>query len=369
VSLSDNKELSDKLGLLKDSYREVLDATKHQDDKVGRYLTAVSFLIAGAIALGTRTDLVGAAYQLEPAPAKPILLPAYLLSLFLLFIVVSLMFLVTGMGARLHRPGKGTPLNSHLFFLVVADMEEKEEGSWGKLWVGDSGLIGMALVDDYKSEVVNIALRAKQKYNRTILAGGFLQLAALCLVLAATLGFLAKAFPSVVGSSSQAIDWAELLPRLVTAIVVAVFAGFLAFDFAWFEHFDGDSSIHRWSRQFFNRSKQSSFRALLVLAAPLYIVMALARPWGRFHHLGGTFGYYEWPALVELVLVIFAMFTVWKTTKHHLVVTLIGAGFAFVPASFEAIHQLQLGHLVSAGMVVVLLLGLRLYKEPHPTSG
>lgn len=33
------------------TYREVLDATKHQDDKVGRFLTAISFLTAGTVAV------------------------------------------------------------------------------------------------------------------------------------------------------------------------------------------------------------------------------------------------------------------------------------------------------------------------------
>src|SRR4051794_32127601 len=33
------------------AYKEVLDATKHQDDKVGRFLTAIAFLTTGSIAL------------------------------------------------------------------------------------------------------------------------------------------------------------------------------------------------------------------------------------------------------------------------------------------------------------------------------
>ena len=35
-------------------YEEVLDATKHQDDKIGRFLAAIAFLFAGAVAFGTR---------------------------------------------------------------------------------------------------------------------------------------------------------------------------------------------------------------------------------------------------------------------------------------------------------------------------
>ena len=40
-----------KLEFAKEAYAEVLDATKHQDDKVGRYLAALAFLTTGAIAL------------------------------------------------------------------------------------------------------------------------------------------------------------------------------------------------------------------------------------------------------------------------------------------------------------------------------
>src|SRR5687767_12578535 len=47
----DPDEVEAKLQLIEFSYREVLDATKHQDDKIGRMLTSVAFLTAAAMAL------------------------------------------------------------------------------------------------------------------------------------------------------------------------------------------------------------------------------------------------------------------------------------------------------------------------------
>ncbi|MDP8928253.1 MAG: hypothetical protein M3O70_06675 [Actinomycetota bacterium] len=34
---------------LRETYQEVLAAMKHEDDKVGRFLTAIAFLVAGAL--------------------------------------------------------------------------------------------------------------------------------------------------------------------------------------------------------------------------------------------------------------------------------------------------------------------------------
>ena len=44
----------DKVEIASRSYKEVLDATVHQDDKVGRILTAAAFLTTGALTIITR---------------------------------------------------------------------------------------------------------------------------------------------------------------------------------------------------------------------------------------------------------------------------------------------------------------------------
>src|SRR6266542_1230619 len=89
------QEIREKLELLRLSYTEVLDATKHQDDKIGRFLAAVAFLIGGAVAAGTRTELVATRYAVDGTRwAMP--LPGYLLVLFFVVIVITLLLLVSG---------------------------------------------------------------------------------------------------------------------------------------------------------------------------------------------------------------------------------------------------------------------------------
>jgi hypothetical protein len=354
-ALSQDQELTDKLKLLQDSYKEVLDATKHQDDKIGRFLTAVSFLIGGSIALGTRTDLLQAAYQLEAPPAEPVLLPAYLLSLFLLFIVICLLLLVTGLGARLYRPDEQIAArDSHLFFFSIADTYGRP-GEWGRLWAGDSMAIGESLAREYEGEIVNIAVRAKRKYERTLYAGAFLQLAIVFLALAATLGFLAEEFPKVPGSGAgqPAVDWTAIAPRLTVIVAVAAFALFLAIDFAGFERYH-DSQ--RWMRL--------SFLGL----CPAYVAIVLWHP-GDLHNWWNVFGFFGVGALIQFGIAVTGLVTswpAWTSPTQRVGAVTVTLVFILGPAAFLAFDQIELGQLIGAGLVVVLLLGMRLFTRPFP---
>ncbi len=347
TALSKDSELKDKLDLLRESYREVLDAVKHQDDKVGRFLTAVAFLVAGSIALGTRTGILRAGYQLEKSPANPVHLPAYLLSLFLFFIMISLGLLVTGMGAKLNPPGDGKPVPSHLFFFRISEMPAEE---WNGLWSVDSKAVGQSLIDEYQGEIVNIARRATNKYRRTLYAGAFLQLAILSLVLAAGLGFLADSFPRVSGAGNP-VDWFAFQPRLVVAITIAAFALFLALDFWRNERFDKKDKLQR------------RLRTALILVCPTYAFFTVLHA-GELRHVFGTFGFYDFSAAVIALVFAWAVWMVWDTRAKTAMI--VGAiGFILVPGSFFSFHHLQLGLLVGAGMIVVVLLALRLFPLPR----
>lgn len=215
VALSEDPDLRDKIDLLRASYKEVLEATEHQDEKIGRFLTAVAFLIIAAITLGSRGDVLNVAYQLQQPPAKPVRLPAYLLVVFLCLILVTLVLLVTGLGARLSRPSSD---RSRLFFLLIAAMSSQ---GWDRAWSWDSRTIGRSLTTEYLGEIRNIAQRVTRKYGRTFAAGIFLQAATLCLILATVLGFLADAFPKTDGGSF--IDWSAFMPRLLASSVLGAF--------------------------------------------------------------------------------------------------------------------------------------------------
>src|SRR5690349_18299080 len=90
---SEGTNIDRKLELITTSYDQVLDATKHQDDKIGQLLTSIAFLTAATIALAA----------LEPAQvlARRFLIPPFRaplglisLSVFLLGIAFSVMLLL-----------------------------------------------------------------------------------------------------------------------------------------------------------------------------------------------------------------------------------------------------------------------------------
>ncbi|WP_217996947.1 hypothetical protein, partial [Nocardioides jensenii] len=83
-----------KLDLAERSYKEVLDATKHQDDKVGRFLTAIAFLTTGAIALITTNPSTAIAreFALPGGSSQPLL--AWVTGVFLAFTLGSVTLLL-----------------------------------------------------------------------------------------------------------------------------------------------------------------------------------------------------------------------------------------------------------------------------------
>src|ERR1700675_295136 len=90
-----------RLDLARKSYEEVLDATKHQDDKIGRFLTAIAFLFTGAIAFGARPEIIGIRVGVA---ATPVALPEIFLGVFLALSVIAVLLLLVGLGPNLNLP-------------------------------------------------------------------------------------------------------------------------------------------------------------------------------------------------------------------------------------------------------------------------
>src|SRR5664280_360809 len=130
-----------RLTLLTTSYREVLDATKHQDDKVGRLLTATAFLTAAALALA---NLVGG--RALPRPfiiGRESLPPLALLALlvFLLCVVLAAVMLVYSIATPLKIPAfvnasrEGADRGfSQIYFFSIAELAKEE---WQAKWAVD----------------------------------------------------------------------------------------------------------------------------------------------------------------------------------------------------------------------------------------
>jgi hypothetical protein len=342
----DDSALRSKLDLLELSYKEVLDATKHQDDKVGRFLTAVSFLVIGAITLGTKPELMAVRYQLEPSRA-PVPLPAWLLILFFMFIAMSLALLVTAMGARLHVPGgSSSPPRSHLFFLSIAQRSDDE---WAEMWSPPSRVVGSMFRAEYQREIMNIARRAKQKYSRTLWAGASLQMALLCLGLAAVLALVAHIAPGA--GIPSVVDWAALEPRLAVGFFIATYSFALAADFFWFESHEG----------------QREMRIALLVCCPIYALVMVVHP-GDLWHPTTFLGFYKITLVFQLILAAAGLACAWGTPVKRVGAARAGlvvlAALSVLGPSLSFADQLELGHLVAAGSTVPLLLLIRLFKQP-----
>jgi arginine exporter protein ArgO len=115
------------------SYHEVLDATTHQDDKVGRFVAGIAFLTAAALVFLQQAGVLSVHYRLGNSEVA---LPALTLGGFLVLIMFSLLAYVLATSAPLTVPSAkakqapSTAPSSRLFFLLIA--AETNERRLGK---------------------------------------------------------------------------------------------------------------------------------------------------------------------------------------------------------------------------------------------
>jgi hypothetical protein len=201
------------LELLQTSYREVLDATKHQDDKVGRLLAATAFLTAASLALA---NLVGGnalprrfSLHGESLPAMSLLS----LGAFLLCIIFAAAMLLNSISTPLKIPSfADDPSNtktmqpggrfSQIYFYSIAGASRAQ---WEKKWGGDVLELEKQLPGMYTREVQNIAVRADFKYNRTNEGVAVLNLALLAFASAVIFVFGASIAPCDRGAGANGV--------------------------------------------------------------------------------------------------------------------------------------------------------------------
>lgn len=220
-------EVAKKLELVAFSYAEVLDATKHQDDKIGQLLTSLAFLTAAAIALAA----------LEPAQllagkfiVPPFRLPLGLIALtvFLLGIAFSVMLLLINLSTPLRLPGLGGSRRersrgrditwagkikgSQVYFFEIAGLSIDE---WERKWDATAAVLESERLTSLIKETHNLSLRTSAKYDRTTEAVSLLSLSLLAFALSVVfVGFLA------LGSGGNHAAALNLWQR---AIVAAIF--------------------------------------------------------------------------------------------------------------------------------------------------
>lgn len=270
-----------RLELAGKSYAEVLDATKHQDDKIGRFLTAIAFLFTGAIAFLARSDVLSLRVVIDQQ-SRP--LPGLLLGLFLILAVIAVLLLLVALGPNLNLPRPerlgGRP-SSLLFFLSMAGSTLEE---WQDKWRYPSPAPEEAL-QTYVRETHNLAVKTDFKYDRTNEARAVFTLALMFLALSIVLLFESESR----SAPSAPLEW-NPLTRYLVATVIAVFAFVVSYDYFELEQELGNyvETKKKWFRY------RSLF--LLLVAAPGYIV-ALTVPGSQ-----GALSVGRWIALGCVVL-------------------------------------------------------------------
>lgn len=170
----------------RESYAEVLDATKHQDDKINRVLVGIAFLTTGAIALFFKPDIAGARWYLG---GRQYPLVALTTGAYVACTLVAVVLLLLSLSSELRLPGGepgGAPNDlegSYLYFTFIAN---RTRLAWTESWNRPVKDLEQDLLKQYIKETHNLAQRARVKYGRTDEAAAMFVLALMFLAI----GFL-----------------------------------------------------------------------------------------------------------------------------------------------------------------------------------
>lgn len=216
----------EKLKLITWAYGEVLDATKHQDDKIGRVLTSVAFLTAATLALAS---LSSARFVTRRFDVSPFVLPLGLITLviFLVGVAFTVMLLLTSLATPLRLPGMVTSKHKHvewakgvrgsqLYFYEIAGLTANE---WARKWSAAPEELKKERLDSLVIETRNLADRTNSKYDRTTEAAALLSLALLAFALAVIFVAIAANTPSSLPIHLTIYD------RAIIGVVIGGFCG------------------------------------------------------------------------------------------------------------------------------------------------
>lgn len=168
-----------KTDLLKFTYNEVLDATKHQDEKIGRFLTAIAFLTATSFAMAglDQGRFIFQTFRLGNQVAAHFGL--YSLAAFLLGVIGTVLVLMTSFATQLRFPNIER-LSDHTSIVYFAEISQTPLTEWVHRWDETSP---KWISDDrdahFTKETHNLSIRAKTKYDRLREAASIFSLALL----------------------------------------------------------------------------------------------------------------------------------------------------------------------------------------------
>lgn len=203
------------------AYEQVLDATKHQDDKINRLLTAIAFLTGGAIALA---GLNGATYLTMRFQFGRYELELALLAVgaFFVGVVATVLMLIGSLTTPLRLPSvprlsggdvPGPPRKHPVYASADAEMSpfyfyeisKLSFGQWQTKWTpAKEHALAAEETDALVRETHNLAVRTEYKYGRTTEAVAVLSFALAWLAIAAVLVLAAAGFePGSVASTGS----------------------------------------------------------------------------------------------------------------------------------------------------------------------
>jgi hypothetical protein len=257
--------------LLKFSYGEVLDATKHQDDKIGRILTAVAFLTGGALVFANKS-ILGGIYQVGDHAYH---LTALFLGVFLFFDLLAVMLFILAVATPLTYPGlvSGTGSNrSRLFYRVIGKTPWKDyEALWAQKDAESKDDMDQRLTEAVSSDLVaesyNIARRVLRKNDRSRDAAAFFLFALIFLV--PTIVLSIDAVSRGTGSARHPLHW-DLNRRLWIGAPVALFVLVLVL-WAWDQARASTAS-----------SSRAPYLLAVAFAHPVFVGMCVASHNGSF---------------------------------------------------------------------------------------
>jgi len=234
------RELDQRLALLEFSYKEVLDATKHQDDKINRLLTTVAFLTAAALALaglqGGRP--LAATFRVDGRYTLPLALIG--LGGFLAGVTVTVIMLLASTTTPLTLPGRTNSVTPNIRYVpgprksqsYFNEISETALPGWHYKWrakVSDPSPDVATLRREHNDSLVrethNLAVRTQYKYQRSNEAVAVLAFALLSFVLAAIL-ILVAASRQPPNPASGTLPPPLTLNLTVRAILAGIFFGY-----------------------------------------------------------------------------------------------------------------------------------------------
>jgi len=175
---------------LEESFAQILDAAKHQDDQIGRLLVAVAFLTAAILTLAS---LNSAAFVTRDFYVPPFVLPLALIATitFLVGMAIAVLLLLAALTAPYGLPGVTLPHDplevdpkrngagvpcSHIYFLQISSLSNEE---WRQKWRSPVNEIRKEHFASLVEETHSLSVRTAFQYERsseatTVLSFSFL---------------------------------------------------------------------------------------------------------------------------------------------------------------------------------------------------